>query len=179
MAHRTCVPLLAACAACTSNLPPSFAPPIPPGSSTVEVVARIPELRAYPCTTQCHAKLSPNPTPRDLEEFHHGKQLVHGGTLVWCAWCHGEGADLDQLHLLDGTKLSFDEAFRLCGQCHGEKIRDWKAGIHGKSTGSWSGAKQRLSCPACHNPHRPKRPPIEALPPPKIGRGVHPEATHE
>ena len=65
MSPRISVWVLAACAACSPTAPQTFAPPIPPGSSTVHVVERIPELRAYPCYTQCHAKLTPNPTPRD------------------------------------------------------------------------------------------------------------------
>jgi hypothetical protein len=167
---------LSALPACQQDVGPTFSPAIEVASSTVAVAPRIPELRAYPCWKQCHQDLPPNPVPRDLEEFHHGKQLAHGGQLVWCAWCHTEG-DLDRLHLLDGTKVTFDQAYRLCGQCHGEKLRDWTYGIHGRQTGSWSGLKVRASCPTCHNPHRPKRPPLEALPPPHIGRDVAPSAS--
>jgi hypothetical protein len=155
--------------ACFPTQPQKFGPAPAAADNKVVVSPRIPELRAYPCYAQCHSQLVPNPTPRDLEEFHHGKQLVHGGTLIWCTWCHTEG-ELDKLHLLDNTKISFDESYRLCGQCHGDKLRDWTNGIHGRQTGSWSGTKLRASCPVCHNPHRPKRPQFEALPPPVIGR---------
>ena len=44
--------------------------------------------------------------------------------------------------------------------------RDWKAGDHGKRTGSWSGKKLYLLCANCHNPHSPHFKPIEPLPPP-------------
>ena len=37
--------------------------------------------------------------------------------------------------------MSFAESYVLCGQCHGEKLRDWRAGVHGRRTGQWNGHK--------------------------------------
>ena len=45
------------------------------------------------------------------------------------------------LHLASGERVPFDESYRLCGQCHGEKQRDWRAGVHGRRTGEWNGAQ--------------------------------------
>jgi len=42
-----------------------------------------------------------------------------------------------------------------CGQCHGDKYRDWRAGIHGKRVGQWDGEKSYFLCVNCHNPHSP------------------------
>jgi hypothetical protein len=59
------------------------------------------------------------------------------------------------LRLASGATVPFTESYRLCGQCHGDKFRDWRAGIHGKRVGSWDGAKTYLLCVSCHNPHSP------------------------
>jgi hypothetical protein len=51
--------------------------------------------------------------------------------------------------------VPFTESYRLCGQCHGDKFRDWRAGIHGRRVGDWDGTKTYLLCVSCHNPHSP------------------------
>ena len=67
---------------------------------------------------------------------------------------------------LGEKKVSFDESYLLCGQCHGEKYRDWRAGVHGRRSGSWNGHKTYLLCAHCHNPHQPHFQPIEPKPAP-------------
>ena len=62
---------------------------------------------------------------------------------------------------------SFEESYRLCGQCHGEKLRDWRAGVHGRRTGQWNGHKQYLLCAHCHNPHQPRFQPLAPEPAPR------------
>jgi hypothetical protein len=52
--------------------------------------------------------------------------------------------------------VPFTESYRLCGQCHGDKFRDWRGGIHGKRVGMWDGAKTYFLCVNCHNPHSPR-----------------------
>jgi len=144
------------------------------GHAVVQVLERTSQLPTFPCVEQCHKDRMPNPTPRALTEFHSTKKVVHGGPTVWCTRCHNL-ANLDRLQALDGRELTFDQSFVLCGQCHGDKRRDWDAGIHGLQTGSWSGTKLRRSCTACHDPHAPKRPTFEALPAPVLQR----ESSHE
>jgi hypothetical protein len=61
----------------------------------------------------------------------------------------------------------------LCGQCHGPKLRDWKLGIHGKRTGSWSGKKHYLLCVHCHDSHAPKFKPLKPMPPPTKPKDIH------
>ena len=43
----------------------------------------------------------------------------------------------------------------LCGKCHGDKLRDWRDGIHGKRIGDFTstGKKRWFTCTECHNPH--------------------------
>jgi hypothetical protein len=118
----------------------------------------------FPCS-DCHANLEPDPTPRALEE-HTAIRLDHGPRERWCFECH-EAGDRDVLHLAGGKTLPFSESFRLCGQCHGDKYRDWRRGVHGKRTGSYSGKKMYLLCAHCHDPHRPAFAPLEPMPPPR------------
>jgi hypothetical protein len=118
----------------------------------------------FPCSG-CHEDLPPNPTPRVLTKNHKNIVLKHDEKNRWCLDCHNKD-DRDKLHLAGGTLIDFTESYRLCGQCHGPTLRDWKAGEHGKRTGSWSGKKEYLLCASCHNPHSPRFHPLKPLPPP-------------
>lgn len=131
----------------------------------VEIPLRTPQLATFPCVEQCHRAQEPNPAPRELRSFHSAKHIEHGDTTFWCNFCHNL-ENLDSLRLLDGRTVSFDEAYRLCGECHGDKRRDWALGIHGLQTGFWNGQKSRRTCTACHDPHAPRRPRFQALPAP-------------
>lgn len=117
----------------------------------------------FPCS-DCHANLDPDPTPRALED-HAAIALDHGPRDRWCFDCH-QPDDRDVLHLAGGKRIPFEESYLLCGQCHGDKFRDWRVGVHGKRTGSWSGKKQYLLCAHCHNPHAPAFKPLAPMPPP-------------
>ena len=118
----------------------------------------------FPCS-QCHADLKPNPQRRELTDEHTGITLRHGPRERWCFDCH-DPDDRDQLHLASGAPVPFSQSYRLCGQCHGDKFRDWKVGIHGKRTGMWNGKKSYLLCAHCHNPHAPRFAPLKPEPPP-------------
>jgi hypothetical protein len=117
----------------------------------------------FPCS-ECHKDMTPNPKRRELKEEHTNIVLNHGPGR-WCLDCH-DLTNRDKLHLISGEKVGFDESYRLCGQCHGDKYRDWKVGVHGKRTGYWNGQKQYLLCAHCHNPHSPRFKPLKPLPPP-------------
>jgi formate-dependent nitrite reductase cytochrome c552 subunit len=130
--------------------------PPPAASGVVTVDARKPLLPTFPCA-RCHASGTADTRERRLIEFHTNKVLDHGTQRGWCYRCHTQD-HIDQLHLGDGTLVSFDEAYELCGSCHGDKLRDWRLGIHGLTTGYWLGDRQRRSCPACHDPHSPRFP---------------------
>ncbi len=118
----------------------------------------------FPCSN-CHEELDPNPTRREFKKRHKDIVLKHDEKNRWCLDCHTSG-NMDKLHLASGKLIDFKESYKLCGQCHGPRLRDWKAGEHGKRTGSWSGQKQYLLCVHCHSPHNPKFQPIKPLAPP-------------
>ena len=118
----------------------------------------------FPCS-ECHGKTDVvNRTPHAVE-FHEDIVLRHDEKNRWCLDCH-DAQDRDKLHLADGRLIDFTESYRLCGQCHGPTLRNWKAGEHGKRTGSWSGAKQYLLCASCHSPHSPQFKPLKPNAPP-------------
>lgn len=118
----------------------------------------------FPCS-DCHADMEPNPERRELVDMHEDIVLDHAEGQRWCLDCHNLN-DRDTLHLVSGEIIPFTESYRLCGQCHGDKFRDWKVGIHGKRTGNWNGEKQYLLCAHCHNPHSPSFKPLQPMPPP-------------
>ncbi len=118
----------------------------------------------FPCSN-CHAGMTPDPARRSLTFHPEIKLKEHGEQRMWCFACH-DAADRDHLRLADGEKVPFIELHRLCGQCHENIYRHWKAGIHGKRTGSWEGAKQYYLCTNCHNPHSPRFKPLAPEPAP-------------
>ena len=121
---------------------------------------------AFPCT-DCHANITPNPAKRTLVEWHEEISAVfdHDSENRWCLDCHDVN-NRDSLRLASGKLLDFKESYKLCGQCHGDKYRDWKVGVHGKRTGEWNGKKEYLLCVSCHNPHSPKFQELTPEPPP-------------
>jgi hypothetical protein len=109
----------------------------------------------FPCSG-CHdGKEKVNTSRRDLG-FHDEQQSVfaHDAEHRWCLDCH-DARSRDMLHLTSGELVPFAESYRLCGQCHGDKLRDWRAGVHGKRIGNWDGPKTYFLCVNCHNPHTP------------------------
>jgi hypothetical protein len=108
----------------------------------------------FPCSA-CHADLKDR-TRRELA-FHDEQQRVfdHDAEHRWCLDCH-DYENRDVLRLASGATVPFTESYRLCGQCHGDKYRDWRAGVHGKRVGHWDGDKTYLLCVNCHNPHSPR-----------------------
>jgi hypothetical protein len=142
-------------------------PPPSTNSSPQNLIAVAPppfSKDIFPCS-ECHRPedaidTKPHPVPdHETVMFEHDKENR------WCLDCHAT-QQRDKLHLADGRLIPFEESFRLCGQCHGPELRDWKAGIHGKRTGFWNGRKEYLLCAHCHNPHSPAIKAIPPLPPP-------------
>jgi hypothetical protein len=120
----------------------------------------------FPCS-DCHDPdlLPANPVRRTLRVAHQEIELRHDEQHRWCLDCHDAG-DRDQLHLASGELVPFEQSYRLCGQCHGDKYRDWRAGVHGRRTGDWNGEKAYLLCVHCHDSHQPRFQPLEPDPPP-------------
>jgi len=119
----------------------------------------------FPCS-ECHAEMETNPEPRELVDFHDDIEFTHDEKNRWCLDCH-DADNRDMLHSAGGEPIDFKESYKLCGQCHGPKLRDWRAGIHGRRTGNWNGQKQYLLCAHCHDPHSPKYKSMKPEPPPK------------
>lgn len=148
------VPVVPRDEAAQEPAPAHFQVPPPPFSEGV-----------FPCS-DCHDPEIPvNTERRTLELAHQEITLRHDEEHRWCLDCH-DAQDRDRLHLASGERIPFEESYRLCGQCHGDKFRDWRAGVHGRRTGSWSGAKEYLLCVHCHNAHAPAFQPLPPLPPP-------------
>jgi hypothetical protein len=122
----------------------------------------------FPCT-DCHRNFAPNPVRRELVDWHTEISAIfnHDSENRWCLDCH-DLKNRDSLRLASGKLLDFKESYKLCGQCHGEKLRDWKVGVHGKRTGDWNGKKEYLLCVHCHNPHSPKFKELKPEPPPVL-----------
>ena len=118
----------------------------------------------FPCS-DCHEPDDEVVTERYEDLYHDDIKLTHDPDNIWCFSCHTPG-NRDALHLSNGKPVPFTESYRLCGQCHGTQLRDWKAGDHGKRTGSWSGEKTYLLCAHCHSPHSPHFKAMKPLPPP-------------
>ena len=119
----------------------------------------------FPCS-QCHAETDVVNRTRRTVDFHDDVHFDHDAEHRWCLDCH-DAQHRDKLRLADGSLLDFTQSYLLCAQCHGTKFRDWKAGEHGRRTGSWSGQKVYLLCVHCHDPHSPKFKPIHPMPPPQ------------
>ena len=117
----------------------------------------------FPCSG-CHADMPVDRTRRELG-MHAEIELKHDEEHRWCLDCHNAD-DRDYLHLASGELVPFEESYRLCGQCHGEKYRDWRAGVHGRRSGDWNGHKTYLLCAHCHNPHQPRFAPMAPMPAP-------------
>ncbi|MBL8290304.1 MAG: hypothetical protein JNN08_00635 [Bryobacterales bacterium] len=129
----------------------------------------------FPCST-CHAGMAANRTRRELTGMHADIVLKHDQEHRWCLDCH-DAVNRDSLHLASGEQVSFNESYKLCGQCHGEKLRDWRAGVHGKRSGHWNGPKRYLLCAHCHNPHQPRFRAIAPAPAPHPpSRGAQPKS---
>jgi hypothetical protein len=119
----------------------------------------------FPCN-DCHAFRKPNAVRRKLEWHEDITDMFnHDSENRWCLDCH-DLIQRDSLKLASGKLLDFKESYKLCGQCHGDKLRDWKVGVHGKRTGDWNGKKEYYLCVNCHNPHSPKFKPLKPEAPP-------------
>ncbi len=124
----------------------------------------------FPCS-DCHDPTLPmNTKRRKLQMAHQEIVLKHDAEHRWCLDCHS-ATDRDKLHLASGELVDFTESYKLCGQCHGDKYRDWRAGVHGRRSGNWDGHKTYLLCVNCHNAHAPAFQPLKPKPTPARPHG--------
>uniref|UniRef100_UPI003216DA30 cytochrome c3 family protein n=1 Tax=uncultured Draconibacterium sp. TaxID=1573823 RepID=UPI003216DA30 len=143
-------------------------------TKATEIAVEAPPLTdgIFPCN-DCHSEIAPNPSKRELVDMHDDITAMfnHDSENRWCLDCHDTN-NRDSLKLASGKLLDFKESYKLCGQCHGEKLRDWKVGVHGKRTGEWNGKKEYLLCVHCHNPHSPKFEELTPEPPPIMQENI-------
>ena len=134
---------------------------------------RIPQLSYYmPCSACHNGQTVPVPTskrPRTLymhqDIVPNSMEMKHGRGAIWCLDCHN-AKNRDTLINHFGDEISFNQPQKLCGKCHGQILRDWRDGIHGKRIGSWKddGPRRWWVCTECHNPHD-VQPPFKQLSP--------------
>jgi hypothetical protein len=171
---------------------------VPAGKAVVK--PRSEKLAILPmCGTACHNGVGPafippklpttkKPIPIPTMEglLPDAKNLQHGRGSIWCLDCHHT---TQRAKLVDnfGDPVSIDQPQLLCGKCHGDKMRDWRDGIHGKRIGEWAstGKKRWFTCTECHNPHNVQdgvrnRGFIQIAPesPPQLPKGMK-DAKHE
>jgi len=171
---------------------------IPAGHAVIK--PRSEKLALMPmCGVSCHNGVGPQFSPPTLPKGRKPvplptmeamvpdlKDLQHGRGRIWCMDCHHT---TQRNKLVDhfGDPISFDQPQVLCGKCHGDKLRDWRDGIHGKRIGEFAsnGKKRWFTCTECHNPHNVQdgarnKGFVQIAPesPPQLPRGMK-DAAHE
>lgn len=131
---------------------------------------------AYNCM-ECHT-LFPARWHYDDRPFNEHKEvLLDHGNNRFCLNCH-HATDRNAFVDYEGAEIAQADVVKLCAKCHGTIYRDWQAGVHGRQNGFWKaglGAKTRLRCIQCHDPHSPKFKPMQPLPPLRYpARGANP-----
>jgi hypothetical protein len=159
-----------------------------------KVTPRLDRIRNYPCT-KCHDNKFVDRRVRELQDEHTKLTFEHGGGRFWCYDACHKGTDIDNLVSLRGRPISYDESYKLCTQCHFQRL-DWFFGGHGKRQGAWenqreiprtaeemkiedrdqigrwAGERVILNCPECHDAHSPAIKPFEPSPPPTVRSGL-------
>jgi len=133
--------------------------------------------------SDCHGIFDSDVVDPPVELQQHTHIELRHGMNDRCYNCHGRD-DRNKLLLHGGIEIGYDQVEMLCAKCHGTTYRDWEAGMHGRTVGSWdksSGNQRRLKCTECHDPHRPAYDPIVPMPGPNaLRQGVqNPNGAHE
>lgn len=159
-----------------------------------KVVPRQDRIRNFPCT-KCHDNKFVDTRVRPMQEEHTKLTFEHGGGRFWCYDACHKGTDIDTLISLRGRRISYDDSYKVCGQCHFQRL-DWFFGGHGKRQGAWedqrkipvtadelkiedrnqigrwAGERAILNCTECHDAHSPSIKPFEPSPAPKVRSGL-------
>ena len=167
---------------------------VPEGQAVVKPrTEKLTQLAA--CGTACHngtypkgfpTSHKPVPIPTMEAMLPELKDFKHGRGAIWCLECH-HTTQRNKFSDHFGNPISMDQPQELCGKCHGDKLRDWRDGIHGKRIGDFTsnGKKRWFTCTECHNPHNVQHgeasrgfKPLQPEPPPQLPRGMT-SAAHE
>ena len=122
----------------------------------------------YRCN-DCHTTLEPSDVQKSFFAAHADVILEHGAN-NYCQTCHNRG-NMEQLIDINRNSVPFAQSHVTCLQCHGPIYRDWEKGLHGRMNDFWDpeqGEVRKLTCVACHDPHRPAFAPMKPAPGPQI-----------
>jgi formate-dependent nitrite reductase cytochrome c552 subunit len=124
------------------------------GTLTLPTAMRTREVEDHPCAS-CHLDRKVVMAEKRAADAHQDIQPVHPkATGSRCATCHAS-ENVELLALKSGERATFDESYRLCGQCHFQQAEAWSAGAHGKRLDGWAGERVVMGCADCHDPHKP------------------------
>lgn len=124
------------------------------GSHTFLIPERKSQIQSYACT-ECHTDDLDKIKGKEVQKGHWNITLKHANeNTMNCVTCHN-GDDMDNLKSLTGTKIDFNNSYKICSQCHSKQFEDWKGGAHGKRIASWAPPRASMTCVNCHNPHSP------------------------
>jgi hypothetical protein len=130
----------------------------------------------YNCM-ECHKLFAARWHYEDQPFNEHKEIKLDHGNNRFCLNCH-HPADRNSFVDYDGAAIPEADIVKLCAKCHGTIYRDWQAGVHGRQNGFWKeelGAKTKLRCIQCHDPHSPKFKPMQPLAPLRYPpRAAHP-----
>lgn len=141
------------------------------GTHTLPIAlrTRAPELGQYPCSG-CHMHKGLVLEARRVPDAHRNIQPVHPREgKPGCGGCHAAD-DVELLALPSGERVSLDQAYRLCAQCHNAQVAAWRGGAHGKRLDRWRGPRVVMGCAECHDPHRPAAEPRVPFRAPRLHR---------
>jgi hypothetical protein len=124
------------------------------GAVTLQTALRAHSLDQYPCAS-CHLGRKLVMTDKRVTDAHQDIRPVHPEqTGALCSTCHAAD-DVERLALETGKRVTLDESYRLCAQCHFTQADAWAHGAHGKRLDGWQGRRVVLACADCHDPHQP------------------------
>ena len=142
------------------------------GSVTLQTALRARPLGQYPCTS-CHLGRKVVMAEKRIADAHQNVQPVHPKqTGALCSTCHAAD-NVELLSLETGERVTLDESYRLCAECHFAQVDAWADGAHGKRLDGWQGRRVVMACPDCHDPHQPAA--ATAHPLPRAAHRAHPE----
>ncbi|MCB0713749.1 MAG: cytochrome C [Ignavibacteriae bacterium] len=123
---------------------------------TFFVEHRTEKIERFNCS-ECHSEpLSAMKSPDTGKVRAHWEVELHHASadVMNCQTCHSADA-MDSVQLIGGHRLSLNQSYRLCAQCHSTQAADWVGGAHGKRRGGWAPPRVVANCASCHNPHDP------------------------
>jgi len=124
------------------------------GSVTLQTALRARSLDQYPCAS-CHLGRKLVMADKRVTDAHQDIRPVHPEqTGAFCSSCHSAD-DVELLALENGKRVTLDESYRLCAQCHFAQADAWAHGAHGKRLDGWQGRRVVMGCADCHDPHQP------------------------